>query len=350
MVDHPGSSPHEYEQLARYWDAITAGHPADAVGLDLALVAVIEAFHRLTGHDDAQRPDPRFVHRLLEDLMATATTISPGFVSLNAVPTRSPNGRASAPALKPLPPRRVFWTGGALATAALVLLIFVGGLFAVGSHRLSFDEDAPVVMPAFVGSPEASPVLAVQNATPAVVTPLLRLTVTEPWPGNEGSAGLFRGTYAPDGYSRELSKGSPQLFFVETGAVTARLVAGEGAPVNLGSGAGSAPQLATPAGDNPMQIAAGEAGLLLTGTTVELRNEGSTPAAVLWLVSTSANRTTESSDVTLDLLIGGVQQAVPPPPMLISLDRVTLAPGATAAASATTMTKVGPVDARRRVT
>ena len=147
----------------------------------------------------------------------------------------------------------------------------------------------------------------------------------------------------PNGCSRELGERQPQLFFVETGAVAARLVAGEGAPVNLGSGA--APQLATPAGDNPMQIAAGEAGLLLTGTTVELRNEGgASSAAVLWLVS-SANRTTESSDVTLDLLIGGVQHAVPPPPMLISLDRVTLAPGIRSRLLVDE-TKVGPVAAR----
>jgi hypothetical protein len=198
----------------------------------------------------------------------------------------------------------------------------------------------------------ASPsVAAAQAATPEAVsetTALLRLTLTAPWRENMAFVSLFRGTYAPGSSSQEISKRSPQLFFVETGTVTARLVAGEGAPVNLGGGPGSAPRLATPASDNAVQIGAGEAGLLQTGTTVEVHNEGNTPASVLWILSDAAATITDARDVTYDQLFGGVQQAIPPPPLVIGLDRVTLAPDATTTtAPPPTVTKVGPVDARR---
>lgn len=179
-------------------------------------------------------------------------------------------------------------------------------------------------------------------------TPLLRLTFTQSWPGNMAGVGLFRGTYAPGGSSQELSTHSPQLFFVETGVVTARLVAGEGAPVNLGSGLGSASPAATPASDHAVQIAAGEAGLLLTGTTVEVHNEASSPASVLWVLFDPAATFTETKDVTYDHFSGGLHQEAIPPPLVIGLDRVTLAPDATTtAAPAPTITSVEPVDARR---
>jgi hypothetical protein len=47
-----------------------------------------------------------------------------------------------------------------------------------------------------------------------------------------------------------------------------------------------------------VQIAAGEAGFLLTGTTVELHNAGSTPASVLWVLFDAAATFTETKGVT----------------------------------------------------
>lgn len=340
----------DVERLRTFWDGLVHGDPTLPDDLDPSTAATVQQLHTLY---QPPRPTPEFRDQLKEDLLVTtmhpdSDLVTPRWMSRSA---SSPDGhsvRWPLPLVAPASaPAHAGWILAHVATAALLVLMVVGSLVLFGPGRPHRLEQAPVAIPA-LGATAPTPATAEPStATTVGTTPLLRVNLTEPWPGNTAFVTLFRGTYAPGGYSREVSTRTPQLFFVETGVVTARLVAGEGAPVNLGGQPGSAAQLATPAGDGSVQIAAGEAGLLLTGTTVELRNEGSTPAAVLWMVSSPSNVATETSEVLYDQLFGGVQQAVPPPPMMVGLDRLTLAPDAALTAEASTVTKVGPVDARR---
>ena len=340
----------DVERLRAYWDDVVHGNPTVPDDLDSSTAATVQRLHALY---QPPLPTPEFRDQLKEALVAPTMHPDSGLISRRWM-SRSANSSNGHPVRQPLPtivqasvPARVRWILAHVATAALLILMVVGSLVLFGPGRPHRQEEAPGAIPA-LGTTASTPANADPTAVPAPgTTPLLRLPLTEPWPGNTAFVSLFRGTYAPGGYSRDVSALAPQLFFVETGGVTARLVAGEGAPVNLGGKPGSAPQLATPGGANPVQFAAGEAGLLLTGTTVELRNEGSTPASVLWLLSSPSKVAAETSEVLFDQLAGGVQQAVPPPPMMVGLDRLTLAPDAAMTAEASTETKVGPVDARR---
>jgi hypothetical protein len=340
----------DVERLRAYWDGVVHGNPTGPDDLDPSTAATVQRLHALY---QPPLPTPEFRDQLKEALVATTMHPESGLISH---PWMSRSGRSPNDHLvrRPLPsivqasaPARGRWILAHVATAALLILMMVGSLVLFGPGRAHRQEEAPDAIPA-LGATASTPASADPTAVLAPgTTPLLRLTLAEPWPGNMAFVSLFRGTYAPGGYTRDVSALAPQLFFVEAGEVTAHLVAGEGAPVNLGGKPGSAPQLATLGGASPVQVAAGEAGLLLTGTAVELRNEGSTPASVLWLLASPSKVAVERSEVQFDQLAGGVQQAVPPPPMLVGLDRLTLAPDAAMPAEASTETKVGPVDARR---
>jgi hypothetical protein len=339
MSDYRGSPSRAHEHLARYWDAITGGHPADPLGLDSELAAAIQSFHRLAAEDDTQRPDPRFVHDLLEELMATATSVTPGFVWQLDAPGQSLNSRPwSAHASPPLQPRRGSWTGGTLATAALVLLTLIGSLLAIGSHRFRVEEDAQLVVPALVGTPEASPV-------PVAPAHLLTLNVTG-LSCTGSCVQLIHSGFAPGGFTQETSAGpDSELFYVESGTITAKLLKGDHPAVNLGSGLEAAPQAATPSPAGEVMIAAGQAGWITPGTTIEVRNDSDAPASVIWLIEGADTDRTQG--LSWDALGPNASGDVPPSPLLITLDRRTLAPNAAItlapAPAITTAGAVGPL-------
>jgi sugar lactone lactonase YvrE len=160
MAGDRGPSTWERDQLARYWDAITTGHPAAPTFLDPALVAALQEFSQRAARDQARRPDPIFVQHLLEDLMATAHTLSPGFFTPGAAPSISPNGHhaGSWQTLdRPLPSQRFRGTVGAVLTVILVILVVVGSFSVFGPGRPTRHEDTVAFVPGISGTPEASP-------------------------------------------------------------------------------------------------------------------------------------------------------------------------------------------------
>jgi hypothetical protein len=151
-----------------HWDALVRGERPPEGRLDPVLA---EAIAWAVARDDAPRPDPRFVSRLEEQIMATLST--PGAVL--PVPTKAPwttwNGHAA--------PGRGHWSGQSetgsrrralapLATAALVVLTLVGSFFAFGPGRPGRSDDPPALVPAISGTP----------ATPAGPAPSIETLVT----------------------------------------------------------------------------------------------------------------------------------------------------------------------------
>jgi hypothetical protein len=222
------------------------------------------------------------------------------------------------------PAARSWLVGQAAAAALLLLTLGVGSL----ALRAAMDHASSPAIPAGSSMP----------------TPLLRLTLPAfPFDPTVSVVALYRTRLAPGGMQRHQSQpGGADLFYVETGTITAQLVSGAQPPITLGSGlAGPTATSSAPNGD--VSIAAGDAGWLPDGTTIELRNAGKTPATILWLVGNAliGNGRAVGEEDLGPIAIG----TMPAAPVRVTLERRTLRPQETyAPPPPPALTAIGLVD------
>lgn len=136
------------DRAARYWDDLVQGHAADTDGLDSDVVATIQALHAL---DDSPDPDPAFVARLRDDLLADTPAETNGVAP--AVPARLRTEPDTLPPTLPPPhepahARRARW-GRELAgmVAAAVLLLALGGVLASVLRERAAAPGGPAAAP-----------------------------------------------------------------------------------------------------------------------------------------------------------------------------------------------------------
>jgi hypothetical protein len=155
---------------------------------------------------------------------------------------------------------------------------------------------------------------------------LMQVTIDELSPDLIMTTGLIRTIY-PGGATVLSTTGSgPVLQFVETGALTVTTTDG-GSPYVVR--AGTPDPKATPAeaaSGEPVQVTAGEAFLLAPGTTAEIRNDGTDPAAILGLLSAPDATADLAESVTQEILVRQ-DVGLPQPPVAVTLSKVTLEPG-----------------------
>jgi DNA-binding beta-propeller fold protein YncE len=156
MLDDLRGLGREPALLADAWDDLTRGGQQAPIDLDPILTGTIREFHDLADGERSEGPDPAFVHRLLDDLTASASRMQGVPRAIDHRPRSSPNGRSDrslAPAPVRLPASRRSRFAGPLATAALLLLTLTASLIALGPLRPGPDdrELAPPVssLPAF---------------------------------------------------------------------------------------------------------------------------------------------------------------------------------------------------------
>lgn len=212
------------ERLDAYLDAISSGHPADAPSLDASMLAVD---HTLRAIGAAPDPSPLFTARLLENLLLTPQganiiVLPPAnsFASLPKIP--------AIPETAALPNRRATRSrvGGLAATAALLLLTIVAGLFAAGPLRPSApDNEHAVFLPAS-GTPtplapvellwetSGGPGLPLEDPFQLAIDPQGNLWITD------GKNSRFQ-IFAPDGAFLEAwgtaGSGAGEFDFVDSG-------------------------------------------------------------------------------------------------------------------------------------
>ncbi|HEU5433031.1 MAG TPA: hypothetical protein VFU81_15295 [Thermomicrobiales bacterium] len=333
-------SPDAIDRLARFWEAFAAeGAVSSSLpdDLDPALVATVRELH---ARDDARLPDPAFVNRLERSLLrviAETPRAAPALATVSggriwSMPdARTPAGRRMRCARRP-------WPVSQLAAAAMLLLTLGFGYV---SLRATGTADRDGRFPAIVST--SGPATPDGVSAPVHV---LRLTLTRSFGKSQSGLGVWRSTFPPGAYDREIGRpdmAGDQIFFVESGTITARLVAGDQPPETLGTGLDGAPVVTTPEAGGQLKIDAGQAALLPGGTTVELRNDGAAPASLLWIL---VNWTTQSdtNGVTWNSPGSGAA-TLPAPPVTLTLDRATLAPNAKiAAAPPPAITSIGLID------
>jgi hypothetical protein len=309
------------EELRRFWDAIARDEPAAPGDLDPALAETIRWLHAFR---DVPPPDPTYAREFRERLMAAA-------VPDIRAPLMSPtvNGHAVPPPRARLAsrPERVARSSLAVAaTAALIVLTLAGSLFAIGSHRWRLERDAPVVIPAALGTSETSPPPGVMEDTVLLQGTVEQLpastmeTIVERITLAPGAA-WGRGRYEDDGVG-------PVLYRVEAGELT---IQAEEAVNVLRDGA-----------ERPRPVAAGQAVVLGAGdqgftpsrVRSEWRNAGTVPAVILEARLTTPWIGTLPSGVTTDILLDDYPMVPPPTPTLVTLHQVVLPPSATIALDA----------------
>ncbi|MFN0051357.1 MAG: SMP-30/gluconolactonase/LRE family protein [Planctomycetales bacterium] len=131
------------QRLDAYLDAVASGPQADAPSLDASMLAVDRTLRSLGAAPD---PSPLFIAQLLENLLMT-----PQGANIIVLPSASPLSSfpmiPAIPETVALPNRRATRGrfGGLAATAALLLLTIVAGLFAAGPLRPTSPEDEQTV-------------------------------------------------------------------------------------------------------------------------------------------------------------------------------------------------------------
>jgi hypothetical protein len=293
------------DRLDAYLDALAAGRPVPDNAVDPEWRVIDRQFRAL---DRAPTPPPAFAARLLEDLVPAHVRPSPrGPRSLPHA-----NGRVSLPgwdAPPALPPSARRWVPAHLATAALLLLIVVGGFFAFGPGRPGRQGQLPAVLPVMSGTPEAQ--------EPVVTETLLQATVAA-MPA--GAAGIWVNSYvmqpgAISPYDRvhgPVVRGSI-VYTVEHGTVTITL------------------------GDTSRMLSAGDTWSVLTQTGSAIENTGSDEAHLVFveLIDTVASSGSGNANGPfIDGMSGSwdtwieASPNLPGGPGQMVLQRVTLAPGA----------------------
>ena len=318
MADHDRPTA-EHDALDRHWET-----PVDRAGdfllpeVDPGLARAIVTFRRLADRD-AARPDPAFVHRLLEEMMAAAAPVD---ARPPAAADRSPSRQ---PLAAPVLPggAGVRWrpTTGVLATAALVLLTVVLGLRVLGGRRPDARSAAPRIVPAVVATPAAGPGPVLPGGTVVFDQRLDRLPDGAHWVGIERWT-LGVGAVWAQG-DRETTTGiGTMVYRVESGVAT---LVGDGdvfvTPAGAAAGTLPAGSVAT--------LRAGDTAFAPTGVRFEWRNEGRSPLTIL-----AAGVADELGPMCLPSGVERVAASVdlfpielPAAPLRLTGQSVTLAPG-----------------------
>ena len=293
------------DRLDAYLDALAAGQPVPDTAVDPQWRAIERQFRAL---DRVPKPSSAFAARLLEDLMPAHALLSPrGTRSLPHA-----NGRVSlsgwdAPLALPTSTRR--WVPAHLATAALLLLIVVGGFFAFGPSRLGRQGQLPAVLPVTSGTLEAPEQVSTETLLQATVAAM-----------PAGAAGIWVNSYvmqpgAISPYDRvhgPVMRGSI-VYTVEHGTVTITL------------------------GDVQRMLSAGDTWSVLTQTGSAIENTGSDEVhiVIVELIDTVASSGSANADGPFIDGMSGTWDTwieaspnLPGGPGQVTLQRVTLAPGA----------------------
>ena len=316
MADHDRPTA-EHDALDRHWET-----PVDRAGdfllpeVDPELARAIVAFRRLAAHD-AARPDPAFVHRLLEEMMA-ATPVGPVSSadddrpsSRRPLATPAPTGRAGVRWWRPIP--------GVLTTAALVLLTVALGLRVLGGLRPGARSAAPKVVAAVVATPAASPSLP--GGTVVFDQRLDRLPDGAHWVGIERWTLGVGAVWAQGDRDTTLGIGT-MVYRVESGVAT--LVSdGDLFVTPAGAAAGTLPAGAV------TTLRAGDTAFAPTGVRFEWRNAGRSPLTILAagvadkLGPNGWPAGVEKVTAPVDLF----PIELPAAPLRLTVQSVTLAPG-----------------------
>ena len=140
------------DRLSDVWDAVARGVAAP-ISANPRLIETVRALH---DRDAVPPPDPAFVARTREELVAAVPTLAAPAGRERIVP----NGRLefrSFPAPLRIPPAAPRhwprWALAQLATAALLIVTLVGSFLAFGPTRPGRQEEAPMLVPAISGTP-----------------------------------------------------------------------------------------------------------------------------------------------------------------------------------------------------
>jgi hypothetical protein len=174
MADDPRGLPPDSEiseALAQYWNALARGETPDPGGLEPALAEEVRLLHVLGA---ASAPNPAFVARLKEDLVMAASTIplvlDPG---LHAPANGRVDPRRRVGPRSPALPQRGRWAQGYFATALLLVVTLLAvyvAFFAGGQQQATPPVDASST-PAASPSPAASIATQVNATFPASALP-----------------------------------------------------------------------------------------------------------------------------------------------------------------------------------
>jgi hypothetical protein len=145
----PDDTRAETERLHRLWDAALGHAPAEQFADDSGLSGLIAAVHAA---DDAPQPDPRFLARLRDDMIAARPPTS----TRKTVRTNSLGLVAPAPAVLA---GRPILRAALMAIAAALLIAALSG----GGRWLSGSAPAPLVASAMASS---VPLVATAIPTP----------------------------------------------------------------------------------------------------------------------------------------------------------------------------------------
>jgi hypothetical protein len=321
--------------LDRYWNTVLAGAadpPSEAIDPDL--VATVQRVHAL---DVVPPLSPTFASTLWEDLMHMNAPSAAAIAGL-------PFPVVAPPQPDVLPGR---WSGersraslSRIAAAILLLALLAGSAFAALYPLQPWGRSR---LPLFVGSgtPPA-------EATTARESPLLDLTLTDIAPLS-AEGGIAITNYPPGGSSQERAATAVEVLYIAAGPMSMSVVEAP-QPMRV------IPSAEATAEESESMLSAGQDLVVETGTTlvappgaiIELRNEGSSPAAMLDLLWVSASTSTESGGAVWGKAAGGTRQNLTPP-VSILLRRLSVDAGATipAPASADTAQSAAVVDPER---
>ena len=130
--------------------------------------------------------------------------------------------------------------------------------------------------------------------------------------------GLARFTFGQGSQGIPETGGGPDVFFVESGTMT--FYTGDAAVALQNQGA-------TPAPDTGTTVAAGQQFAVPVDTLYASHNQGTTEASVLRVVAYPA-AAPPPGGAAFERLVYGVVTALPPAPVAVEIDRVTILPGA----------------------
>ena len=271
MADHDRPTA-EHDALDRLWEA-----PGDQAGdlslpeVDPELARAIATFRQIAARD-AARPEPAFVHRLLEEMMA-ATPVGP----VTSADADRPSSRRPLATPAPSELAATRWrlpTPGGLTTAALVLLTVVLGLRVLGGWRPAPQWAAPADVPAVVATPDASSVPDAPTGIVVFDQRIDRLPAGALWVGIEQWTVGPGAVLAQGDRTTTLGIGT-MVYRVESGAAA---LVGDDTVFLTPAGATAAAPL--PAG-TVATLRAGDTAFAPTGVRFEWRNAGRSPLTIL---------------------------------------------------------------------
>ncbi len=282
-----------------------------------------EVLRRLRNIDQVPPPNPVFVRQVREELMYTTTISLPVTHTLTADGNRNGYGGPVALLSRPGPTRisrRRSWLTS-LVTAALVLLTLIGSYFAFGRGlRPIPQEEAPVLIPAVVGTPEGTPATGITEDT------ILFQQRIDEIPTNASWAGVERITLDPGGTMTQgdiaTAGVGPTLYRVEHGAVSMQA----DGPTTV-TRAGSSEASTIPPGTT-VDLTADDVVFTPNGAASHWRNGGTEAAVLLDAgIQIPGGEPPPDSGETYVQPINDWPVNPPPAPVNLTLRRVTLAPG-----------------------